>query len=371
MQQTLVVALWLRPILPVHLRLVVEAMTIAGFAIGAERGFIYVRGEYPLAIERLQNAIDAARARGLLGADVMGKGVRFDLEIMRGAGAYICGEETALFNSIEGFRGEPRSKPPFPVEHGLFGKPTCINNVETLACALEIIAYGAAAWTAIGTAGSPGTKLFCVAGCVEKPGLYEVPFGTRLDALGREIEEENPFAFTRSIRREPQLDEMMRLGTGPAKPQRQKNEKGDEYNERVRDRAAQSIRAMERIAGDPKQSTRSDEAKARIYSEGLSTDKRSPLNMERAEKVGAESAQTEREIEALRADAYEALRQLPAYQRLKDSDKERVRGLIDGRLKSYRGRAASSRAREKTARLPEFSPAELARTAMQGTSSRE
>jgi NADH-quinone oxidoreductase subunit F len=161
----------------------VEAMTIAGFATGCERGFIYVRGEYPLAAERLGHAIAVARARGLLGDDVMGRGVRFDIEIRRGAGAYICGEETALFNSIEGFRGEPRNKPPFPVEVGLFGLPTCVNNVETLVSALDVLATGAAAYTAIGTAGSAGTKLFCVSGQVTRPGLYEVPFGTRLDRL--------------------------------------------------------------------------------------------------------------------------------------------------------------------------------------------
>jgi len=161
----------------------IEAMTVAGFATGAEKGFLYVRGEYPLASERLAHAAVAARARGLLGADVMGRGARFDVEIRRGAGAYICGEETALFNSIEGFRGEPRNKPPFPVEVGLFGKPTCVNNVETLVGALDVLALGAAAYAAIGTAGSAGTKLFCVSGHVERPGVYEVPFGTRLDRL--------------------------------------------------------------------------------------------------------------------------------------------------------------------------------------------
>jgi NADH-quinone oxidoreductase subunit F len=162
---------------------IVEAMTLAGFATGSEKGFLYVRGEYPLATERLANAVQKARTRGLLGDDVMGKGLRFDIEIRRGAGAYICGEETALFNSLEGFRGEPRNKPPFPVDVGLFGKPTCVNNVETLASALEIVAAGAASWTSVGTPGSTGTKLFCVSGHVARPGLYEVPFGTTLSAL--------------------------------------------------------------------------------------------------------------------------------------------------------------------------------------------
>jgi NADH-quinone oxidoreductase subunit F len=160
-----------------------EAMTVAGFATGSEKGFLYIRGEYPLATARLAHAIERARLHGLLGDDVMGRGVRFDVEIRRGAGAYICGEETALFNSIEGFRGEPRNKPPFPAEAGLFGKPTCVNNVETLVSTLDVLVSGAAAYAALGSAGSTGTKLFCVSGQVARPGVYEVPFGTRLDAL--------------------------------------------------------------------------------------------------------------------------------------------------------------------------------------------
>jgi NADH-quinone oxidoreductase subunit F len=162
---------------------VIEAMTLAGFATGSERGYLYIRGEYPLATERLEHAIAQARAHGFLGDDIMGRGVRFDVEIRRGAGAYICGEETALFNSLEGYRGEPRAKPPFPVDAGLFGKPTCVNNVETLVSALEIVRHGARRWTSIGSAGSSGTKLFCVSGHVARPGLYEVPFGTTLRAL--------------------------------------------------------------------------------------------------------------------------------------------------------------------------------------------
>jgi NADH-quinone oxidoreductase subunit F len=159
---------------------VIEAMTIAAFATGCEQGFIYIRGEYPLATERLQTAIDAARSRGLLGLNVMEHGFRFDLEIRRGGGAYICGEETAIFNSIEGFRGEPRNKPPFPVQVGVFGKPTLINNVETLVNVLEILRIGGPAYAAIGTPGSTGPRLFCLCGCVAKPGVYEVPFGTTL-----------------------------------------------------------------------------------------------------------------------------------------------------------------------------------------------
>jgi NADH-quinone oxidoreductase subunit F len=161
----------------------IEAMTIAGFATGCERGYLYVRGEYPLAAERLSGAITAARARGLLGDDVMGHGFRFDVELRRGAGAYICGEETALFNSIEGYRGEPRNKPPFPTVAGLFGKPTVVNNVETLVNVLDIVLDTGPTFAAVGTAGPTGTKLFCVSGHVARPGLYEVPFGTTLAAL--------------------------------------------------------------------------------------------------------------------------------------------------------------------------------------------
>jgi len=162
---------------------VVEAMTIAGAAVGAELGFLYIRGEYPLAHERLLNALAAARARGFLGENVLGKGVRFDIEVRRGAGAYICGEETALFASLEGFRGEPRSKPPFPVEVGLFGRPTVVNNVETLVNVMPILTEGAQSYRKLGTPGSPGTRLFCVSGHVAHPGLYELPFGVRLSEL--------------------------------------------------------------------------------------------------------------------------------------------------------------------------------------------
>ena len=161
----------------------VEAMTIAGYATGAHRGYLYLRGEYPRALHLLEHAIGQARARGLLGDDVLGQGYAFDIEIRRGAGAYICGEETALFNSIEGYRGEPRSKPPFPVEKGLFGKPTVENNVETLVNVLPILTMGAPAYAGIGTQRSTGPKLFCVSGGVERPGVYEVPFGATLGEL--------------------------------------------------------------------------------------------------------------------------------------------------------------------------------------------
>ncbi|MBG0851178.1 NAD(P)H-dependent oxidoreductase subunit E [Streptomyces spinoverrucosus] len=161
----------------------IESMTIAAYATGAHQGYLYLRGEYPRALHRLEHAIAQARARGLLGDDVLGQGYAFDIEIRRGAGAYICGEETALFNSIEGYRGEPRSKPPFPVEKGLFGKPTVENNVETLVNVLPILTMGAPAYAAIGTERSTGPKLFCVSGSVERPGIYELPFGATLGEL--------------------------------------------------------------------------------------------------------------------------------------------------------------------------------------------
>src|SRR5205807_3847219 len=161
----------------------VEAMTIAAYATGCEHGFVYVRAEYPLAHERLENAFAQARARGLLGDDVMGDGFAFDVELRIGAGAYVCGEETALFQSIEGHRGEPRNKPPFPVEVGLFGKPTVVNNVETLFNVLEVVNESGSAFAATGTEGSTGTRLFCVSGHVARAGLYEVPFGTPLREL--------------------------------------------------------------------------------------------------------------------------------------------------------------------------------------------
>jgi NADH-quinone oxidoreductase subunit F len=161
----------------------IEAMTIAGIAIGAEQGYIYIRGEYPRATARLLAAIAAAERRGLLGDNVMGEGASFRLELRRGAGAYICGEETSLFNSLEGFRGEPRNKPPFPVHAGLFHKPTVINNVETLVNVLDVILEGGPAFAGIGTEASTGSKLFCVSGCVTTPGVYEVPFGITLRDL--------------------------------------------------------------------------------------------------------------------------------------------------------------------------------------------
>ena len=162
---------------------VLESLTIAGYATGSEKGFIYIRGEYPGATSRLEQAIERAYAHGFLGADVMGEGFAFDVELRRGAGAYICGEETSLFNSIEGKRGEPRNKPPFPVERGVFGKPTGINNVETLVNVLEVLTLGGEAYARIGTPDSTGPRLFCLSGRVERPGVYEVEHGITLREL--------------------------------------------------------------------------------------------------------------------------------------------------------------------------------------------
>ena len=159
---------------------VIEGMTIAGLATGAQKGFIYLRGEYPLAAERIAHAIAAARNSGMLGTNIMGRGLQFDIELRRGAGAYICGEETALFNSIEGYRGEPRNKPPFPTQAGLFRQPTAVNNVETLVNVPQIILEGGAAYAKIGTENSAGTRLFCLSGHVNRPGVYETAMGTTL-----------------------------------------------------------------------------------------------------------------------------------------------------------------------------------------------
>lgn len=155
----------------------IEALTIAGYAVGASRGFIYIRGEYPIALKRLRDALAEMRAAGYLGAGIAGSEFSFGIDIRKGAGAYICGEETALFNSIEGFRGEPRQKPPFPTEAGLFGRPTLVNNVESLMNVPDIVLGGGEAFAQIGTAESTGPKLFCVSGNVNQPGVYEAPFG--------------------------------------------------------------------------------------------------------------------------------------------------------------------------------------------------
>ena len=159
---------------------IIEAMAIAGYAIGASQGYIYVRAEYPIAVKHLQIALEQARSYGLLGEDIFGTGFSFDLEIKLGAGAFVCGEETALMTSIEGKRGEPRPRPPFPAVKGLFQRPTILNNVETYANVPMIIQRGAEWYRGIGTPESPGTKAFALTGNVCNTGLIEVPMGTPL-----------------------------------------------------------------------------------------------------------------------------------------------------------------------------------------------
>jgi NADH:ubiquinone oxidoreductase subunit F (NADH-binding)/(2Fe-2S) ferredoxin len=159
---------------------VIEGMIIGAYAIGAEEGYVYIRAEYPLAVERLRKALNQARQKGFLGKDIFGKGFSFDVKIKLGAGAFVCGEETALIASIEGKRGMPRAKPPFPVDSGLWGKPTVINNVETLANLPYIISKGAEWFSSFGTENSKGTKVFALTGKVKNTGLIEVPFGITL-----------------------------------------------------------------------------------------------------------------------------------------------------------------------------------------------
>ena len=159
---------------------VLEAMAIAGYAIGADEGYIYVRAEYPIAVKRLTIAIEQAREAGLLGKNIFGTGFNFDIQLRLGAGAFVCGEETALLTSIEGNRGEPRPRPPFPAVKGLFGKPTVINNVETYANICQIILKGADWFKTVGTEGSKGTKVFALGGKIRHTGLVEVPMGTTL-----------------------------------------------------------------------------------------------------------------------------------------------------------------------------------------------
>ena len=159
---------------------VLEGMAIAGYAIGATQGYVYIRAEYPLAVSRLQIAIDQARAAGLLGKNILGSGFNFDISIRLGAGAFVCGEETALIHSLQGLRGEPGTKPPFPAESGLWGKPTSVNNVETLANVPVVYQKGADWFSSIGTETSKGTKVFALAGKINNVGLVEVPMGTTL-----------------------------------------------------------------------------------------------------------------------------------------------------------------------------------------------
>lgn len=156
---------------------VLEGMALAGYAVGAQRGYLYVRGEYGRVQRIMAQAIDRAYTSGHLGSRILGSGFSFDVELRSGAGAYVCGEETALFESIEGKRGYPRLKPPYPTTHGLFGRPTVINNIETLCAAVWIVNHGADAYRSVGTTDSPGVKMFCLSGDVREPGVYEAPFG--------------------------------------------------------------------------------------------------------------------------------------------------------------------------------------------------
>jgi NADH:ubiquinone oxidoreductase subunit F (NADH-binding)/(2Fe-2S) ferredoxin len=167
--------------------LLIEGMILAGFATGANYGYIYIRGEYDLSIRRLQKAIDQARSYGFLGENILGSGFSFDIEIKKGAGAYICGEETALIESIEGKRGEPRKKPPYPPTCGLWGKPTVINNVETLANVPPIVVNGAEWFKKFGVPGSYGTKLFSLMGDVNYKGVIEIPFGVKLSSIINDV----------------------------------------------------------------------------------------------------------------------------------------------------------------------------------------
>ncbi|MEE3428447.1 MAG: NADH-quinone oxidoreductase subunit NuoF [Ruminococcus sp.] len=166
---------------------VIEAMAIAGYAIGASKGYIYVRAEYPIAVKRLQIAIDQAREYGLLGDDIFGTGFNFDLQLRLGAGAFVCGEETSLMTSIEGKRGEPRPRPPFPAVKGLYQKPTILNNVETYANITQIILNGPEWFASMGTEKSKGTKVFALGGKIKHTGLVEVPMGTTLREIVEEI----------------------------------------------------------------------------------------------------------------------------------------------------------------------------------------
>ena len=166
---------------------VIEAMAIAGYAIGADQGYVYVRAEYPIAVNRLSTAIRQAREYGLLGKNIFGTGFSFDIDIKLGAGAFVCGEETALMTSIEGMRGEPRPRPPFPAKKGLFGRPTILNNVETYANIPQIILKGADWFRSMGTEKSPGTKVFALGAKIKHTGLVEVPMGTTLREIVEEI----------------------------------------------------------------------------------------------------------------------------------------------------------------------------------------
>ncbi len=172
-----------RPILEKNPHLLIEGMVISGYALGSEYGYIYLRGEYPFANEVLNRSIDQAYNENFLGDNILGKNIKFHLSVHQGAGAYICGEETALIESLEGKKGQPRSKPPFPVNEGAWGMPTIVNNVETLANVPYVIEIGGEAYSKIGKSDCTGPKLYSVSGCVEKPGVYELPMGISLKEI--------------------------------------------------------------------------------------------------------------------------------------------------------------------------------------------
>lgn len=192
---------------------VIEAMAIAGYAIGSNQGYIYVRAEYPIAVKRLRIAIEQAKEYGVLGNNIFGTDFSFDLDIRLGAGAFVCGEETALMTSIEGYRGEPRPRPPFPAVKGLWGKPTILNNVETYANIPVIILKGAEWFTNIGTEKSKGTKVFAVGGKINNTGLVEIPMGTTLRRLYTISVEE--YRAARSLKLHRPVD---RQGMYPSQP---------------------------------------------------------------------------------------------------------------------------------------------------------
>ncbi|MBI5098577.1 MAG: NADH-quinone oxidoreductase subunit NuoF [Nitrospirae bacterium] len=169
-----------RPILEKNPHLLIEGMAISGYVLGSEFGYVYLRGEYPYAKDVLNKAIKQAHEKNYLGDNILGKGIRFHLAVYQGAGAYICGEETALIESIEGRKGQPRNKPPFPVNAGAWGLPTIVNNVETLSNLPYIVEAGGEAYSKTGNKDCSGPKLFCVSGCVNKPGVFELPMGTSL-----------------------------------------------------------------------------------------------------------------------------------------------------------------------------------------------
>jgi NADH-quinone oxidoreductase subunit F len=202
---------------------ILEGLIIAAYAMGVHRAFVYIRGEFFLGVKRWIKAIADAYQYGYLGKDILGSGFDLDVSLHRGAGAYICGEETALMESLEGHRGEPRTKPPFPTEHGLWGRPTIVQNVETLANVPHIILRGASWYAAIGTAQSKGPKVFCVSGHVNRPGNYELPLGTSLREIiyeqaggvryGRAIKAIIPGGATTPMLTPDQLDVAMAFET--------------------------------------------------------------------------------------------------------------------------------------------------------------